>query len=145
MLIDYLTLNYMFAYFWIAIWLSYQLFIYACFDANFRENYFSANFSLIFIFSVWSVWTNVAYSSNASGPANCWSGSRPSGRVSNTYRRNPYRYRSIALSASYTPLHFVLFIMSCCVRFLTDFSRDFDILCTSLLISLYSLCFSLFF
>jgi hypothetical protein len=39
-LIEYLTLNYIFAYFWIAIWLSYQLFIHACFEANFRKNIF---------------------------------------------------------------------------------------------------------
>jgi len=44
MLIDYLTLNYIFAYFWIAIWLLYQLIIYACSEAIFKKNIFSTNF-----------------------------------------------------------------------------------------------------
>jgi hypothetical protein len=43
-LIEYLTLIYIFAYFCNAIWLPYQLIIYACSEANFREKYFSANF-----------------------------------------------------------------------------------------------------
>jgi hypothetical protein len=44
-LIEYLTLIYIFAYFCNAIWLFYQLIIHACFEANFWEKYFSANFS----------------------------------------------------------------------------------------------------
>jgi hypothetical protein len=40
MLIEYLTLIYIFAYFCNAIWLLYQLIIYACSEANFRENIF---------------------------------------------------------------------------------------------------------
>jgi hypothetical protein len=43
-LIEYLTLNYIFVYFWNAIWLFYQLIIHACSEAIFRENIFSANF-----------------------------------------------------------------------------------------------------
>jgi hypothetical protein len=43
--IEYLTLIYIFAYFCNAIWLFYQLIIHACSEANFREKYFSANFS----------------------------------------------------------------------------------------------------
>jgi hypothetical protein len=46
-LIEYLTVNYIFAYFWIAIWLSYQLIIPACSEAIFRENYCFANFPLV--------------------------------------------------------------------------------------------------
>jgi hypothetical protein len=49
-LIEYVTLNYLFAYFWIAISLSYQLFIHVCSEANFNENYFSVNFSSFFTF-----------------------------------------------------------------------------------------------
>jgi hypothetical protein len=44
-LIEYLTLIYIFAYFCNAIWLFYQLIIHACSEANFRKKYFSANFS----------------------------------------------------------------------------------------------------
>jgi len=44
-LIEYLTLIYIFAYFCNAIWLFYHLIIHACSEANFREKYFSANFS----------------------------------------------------------------------------------------------------
>jgi hypothetical protein len=44
-LIEYLTLIYIFAYFCNAIWLFYQLIIHACSEANFREKYFSAHFS----------------------------------------------------------------------------------------------------
>jgi hypothetical protein len=47
MLIEYLTLIYIFAYFCNAIWLFYQLIIHACSEANFWEKYFSANFSLV--------------------------------------------------------------------------------------------------
>jgi hypothetical protein len=44
-LIEYLTLIYIFVYFCNAIWLFYQLIIHVCSEANFREKYFSANFS----------------------------------------------------------------------------------------------------
>jgi hypothetical protein len=47
--------------------------------------------------------------------------------------------------AAHHCIFFSWFIMSCCVRFLADFSRYFGILCVSLLIPLYSLCFPLFF
>jgi hypothetical protein len=43
-LIEYLTLIYIFAYFCNTIQLLYQLIIYAYSEANFREKYFSANF-----------------------------------------------------------------------------------------------------
>jgi hypothetical protein len=43
-LIEYLTLIYIFAYFYNAIWLLYQLIIYVCSEANFKEKYFFANF-----------------------------------------------------------------------------------------------------
>jgi hypothetical protein len=49
-LIEYLTLIYIFAYFCNAIWLFYQLIIHVCSEANFREKYFSANFSSILDF-----------------------------------------------------------------------------------------------
>jgi hypothetical protein len=44
-LIEYLTLIYIFACFCNAILLFYQLIIHACSEANFGEKYFSANFS----------------------------------------------------------------------------------------------------
>jgi len=43
-LIKYLTLIYISAYFCNAIWLFYQLIIHACSEANFREKIFFANF-----------------------------------------------------------------------------------------------------
>jgi len=46
-LIEYLILIHIFAYFWNVIWLPYQLIIYACSEANFREKYFFANFPQI--------------------------------------------------------------------------------------------------
>jgi hypothetical protein len=46
MLIEYLTLTYIFAYFWFAIWLSYQLFIHVCFEANLGKTIISTNFPL---------------------------------------------------------------------------------------------------
>jgi hypothetical protein len=42
-LIEYLTLNYVFPYLWNVIWLLYQLIIHACSEAIFREKYFSAD------------------------------------------------------------------------------------------------------
>jgi hypothetical protein len=45
-----LSINCIFTYFWIAIWLSYQRFIHACSEANFRKNCFSTNFSSVFSF-----------------------------------------------------------------------------------------------
>jgi hypothetical protein len=51
MFIKYLILNYIFAYFLIVIWLSYQLFTYACSKANFRkEKKNSCKFSFVFFF-----------------------------------------------------------------------------------------------
>jgi hypothetical protein len=44
MLIEFLTLNYILAYFWNAIWLLYQLIIHACFEAIFRKKIYSTNF-----------------------------------------------------------------------------------------------------
>jgi len=49
-LIEYLTLIYIFAYFCNAIWLFYQLIIHAYFEANFWEKYFSANFPQVLDF-----------------------------------------------------------------------------------------------
>jgi hypothetical protein len=49
-LIELLTLNYISAYFWNAIWLLYQLIIHACSEANFRENNFTAIFSSVSVF-----------------------------------------------------------------------------------------------
>jgi hypothetical protein len=43
-LIEYLTFNYIFAYFWNDIWLFYQLIIHSCSEAIFRKNILSTNF-----------------------------------------------------------------------------------------------------
>jgi len=49
---------------------SYQLFIHACSEKLFLWNFFSK-----FSFLVWCVRTDLAWSPNACGPANRWSGS----------------------------------------------------------------------
>jgi hypothetical protein len=46
-LIECLTFNYIFVYFWNVIWLDYQFIIHACSEAIFREVYFSTNFHLV--------------------------------------------------------------------------------------------------
>jgi hypothetical protein len=52
-LIEYLTLNYIFAYFLIAIWLSYQLYIHVCSEAICRKKlFFNKFFSDFQLFSV---------------------------------------------------------------------------------------------
>jgi len=68
-LIEYLTLIYIFAYFCDAIWLFYQLIIHACFEANFWGKKNSANFSSSFRFLVWSIQTDLFLSVKCSnGP-----------------------------------------------------------------------------
>jgi hypothetical protein len=52
-LIEYLTIIYIIAYFCNAIWLLYQLIIHACSEANFWEKYFSAYFPQVSDFQVW--------------------------------------------------------------------------------------------
>jgi hypothetical protein len=51
-LIEYLTLIYIFAYFCKAILLFYQLIIHVCFEGNFRKNIFLQIFLQFQIFSV---------------------------------------------------------------------------------------------
>jgi hypothetical protein len=117
-LIEYLTFNYIFTYFWIVIWLSYQLFIHACSEANFRENYFSAIFSEFQLFSVkhpdrlglqsglmWScrllVWQVDHLDALVTHPNSILIGFYP----------------SLSFSAIRTALHFFFLFLSCCVRF----------------------------
>jgi hypothetical protein len=104
------------------------------------KNYFSPNFSLFFSFSVWSVRTDLAYNLNARGLANCKSGCGSSGRVGTTSERDPYRYFFAAyfLNQLHTTAFLLIYHDMLCVS-LTVFSRDFGILCTSLLIPWYSL------
>jgi len=117
-LIKYLTLNYIFANFWNAIWLLYQLLYMRVLKLTLGKIIFLPKFSLIFSILVWSVRMDLAYSPNASGPAYCLSGSVSSRRVCTKSGCDPYRYFSmLSFSASYTPLYFYWFIMSCCVFF----------------------------
>jgi hypothetical protein len=60
-LIEYLTLIYIFAYFCNAIWLLYQLIIHACSGANFWEKYFSAYFPQVSNFQVWRIRTDLFF------------------------------------------------------------------------------------
>jgi len=122
-LIEYLTLNYNFAYFRNVIYLLYQLFIHACCEANFREECFFANFPPISNFqyevSGWTyfcVWTRVAQtfgrlSDTSRHARSCrvltWQW--PSGRI-------PYNFKS-AFSSLALHLSFCsLFLVILCVR-----------------------------
>jgi len=60
-LIEYLTLIYIFAYFCNAIWMFYQLIIHVCFEANFWEKYFSVYFPQVSDFLVWSIRTDLFF------------------------------------------------------------------------------------
>jgi hypothetical protein len=93
-LIEYLTLIYIFAYFCNAIWLLYQLLIHACFEANFWEKYFSVYFPQVSDFQVWSVRMDLFLRPDKLSLKTC-----------------------VSFSAIHTSLHFYWFIMSCCVFF----------------------------
>jgi hypothetical protein len=81
-LIEYLTLIYIFAYFCNVIWLLYQLIIYACLEANFREKYIFCNFFSSFNFLVWSVRTDLFLRPDEISLAvRCPSSSRTNGKV----------------------------------------------------------------
>jgi hypothetical protein len=117
-LIEYLTLNYIFTYFWIAIWLSYQLLIHVCSEANFRKNYFFANFSWFLAFQceaserTWLiVWTQAALLI-ANLVVDC-----SDELVTRSDAILTSIYPSLSFLTSRTPLHFYWFIMSCCVFF----------------------------
>jgi hypothetical protein len=60
-LIEYLTLIYIFAYFCNVIWLLYQLIIHACSEANFWEKYFSPHFPQVSDFQVLSIRTDLFF------------------------------------------------------------------------------------
>jgi hypothetical protein len=91
-LIEYLTLNYIFAYFWIAIWLSYQLFIHACFEANFRKNYFFCKFFLYFQHPVWNVQTDLFLSLDTCGSVDLWFGNLSFRWVCNPFGCEPFAF-----------------------------------------------------
>jgi hypothetical protein len=144
MLIEYWTLNYIFAYVWIAIWLSYQLFIHACSESKFRENYFLQIF-LWFQLPVWNVQTNLFFGPYVRSSINRWSGSVPSGQVSNTSGCKPITFLDsctlkhffldlschvvcvfshiffseiLAFSAYLFSFHCILFVFLCCFKLL---------------------------
>jgi hypothetical protein len=131
-----LTLNYILVYFWNAIWLFYQLFIHACFEANIRKFLFCI-FPSTFQLLVWSVRTDMFLRPDALGSVDLISDSMPSGRVCTMSVRELF-----AFSAKHTLL-FAYSIMLCNVCFLSDWSQVFGILCTSFLIPRYFLWLSL--
>jgi hypothetical protein len=109
-LIEYLTLIYIFAYFCNAIWLLYQLIIHTCSEANFWEKYVSAYFPQVSDFQVWRNRTDLFFVQ--------------------TRAVLPYADLAVAhldmisiglrlasISLTYTSLHFYWFIISCCVFF----------------------------
>jgi hypothetical protein len=133
-----LTLNYILVYFWNAIWLLYQLFIHACSEANIRE--------IIFL--------HISLCSSASSVKRPDEHVLASGRAwlcrsliwQHTIRTSMYHIRKQAFCffCQTQTLLFVCSIMLLCV-FLADFSWDFGILCTFLLIPWYLMCLPLFF
>jgi hypothetical protein len=141
MLIEYLTLIYIFAYFCNAIWLFYQLIIHACSEANFWEKYFFCKFFSSFRFSMWSVQMDLLLHPDEPSLAICWSSS-----WSDTSGQDLYRFKTdvFFFFAIHTSMHFLIYHGMLCV-FLMNFSRDFGICCTSLIIPWSSLCLPLFF
>jgi len=136
-----LTLNYILVYFWNAIWLFYQLIIHACFEANIRKFLFCI-FPSTFQLLVWSVRTDMFLRLDALGSVNLLSNSMPSSMYHVRMRAFCFLYQT------HTHTHTLLFfcsIMLCCVCFLSDWSRDFGILCTSFLIPRYFFWLSLFY
>jgi hypothetical protein len=135
MLIDYLTLNYIFSYFWIAIRLFYQLFIHACSEANFRENYFFCKFSSEFqIFSVKRPdGLALLFGRMQSCRLLIWQVDCPDTLVAHLDTILTGFYPSLSFFAIFTTLHFFYSCHFVCV-FLANFTRDFGILCTFLLI-----------
>jgi hypothetical protein len=128
-----LTLNYILVYFWNAIWLFYQLFTHACSEANVRKFLFCI-FPSAFQLLVWSVRKDMFLRPDALGSVDLLSDSMSSGRVCTTSGCELF-----AFSAKHTHTHthtllFACSIMLCCVCFLSNWSRDFGILCTSFLI-----------
>jgi len=140
-----LTLNYILVYIWNAIWLFYQLFIHACSEANVRNIFFVCIFSSVFLLLVWSIRTDKFLRLDVLGSVDLLSDSMPSRQVCTMSGRELF-----AFSAKHTHTHththttFCLFYHLCCVCFLSDWSRDFGILCTYFLIPRYFLRLSLF-
>jgi hypothetical protein len=135
-----LTLNYILVYFWNAIWLFYQLFILVCSEANVRGFFFLYIFPSVFQLLVWSFRTDMFLHPDALGSVDLLSDSMPSGWVCTTSGRELF-----AFLAKHT--HTLLFVCLSCyvVCFLSDWSWDFGILCTSFLIPRYFLWLSLFY
>jgi hypothetical protein len=121
MLIEYLTFNYIFAYVWIAIWLSYQLFIHACSEANFRKRYFFCKFFLYFHLPVWNVRTDLLLSSNACGSIDLWFGSLSSGWVCTLFGRKLFAF--FAFRIELHVFFYSFLFLSCCV-FLSQISPE---------------------
>jgi len=144
-LIEYLTLIYIFAYFCNTIWLPYQLIIYACSEANFREKYFSANFSPVLDFQCEATGLTYSY---------VWKRAvLPYAVLAVAFRTAKWHVRTRSLQVldlclflchTHISAFLGIYHVMLCV-FLADFSRDFGILCTSLLFPWYLLYLPLFF
>jgi len=103
-------------------------------------------FPSVFQLLVWNVRTNMFLRQDALGSIDLLSDSMPSGRVCITFELELFAF-SAKHTHTHTHTHTLLFaysIMLCCVCFLSDWSQDFDILCTSFLIPRYFLWLSLF-
>jgi hypothetical protein len=108
-LIEYLTLIYIFAYFCNAIWLLYQLIIHTCSEANFWEKKISAYFPQVSDFQVWSIQTDLFFvQTRAVLPYADLAVVHPD-RIS-------IGLRLASLSLPYTHL-FIFIDLSCCVFF----------------------------
>jgi hypothetical protein len=144
-LIEYLTFIYIFAYFFNAIWLFYQLIIHACSEAKFREKYFTTNFSPVSDFQCEAsrrtysyVRTSVVLPYTILAVA-IWT-------VKWHVRTGSLQVKDLCLFLCHTHVFaFLLIYHGMLCVFLVDLSWDFGILYTSLLIQWSSLCLSLFF
>jgi hypothetical protein len=146
-LIEFLNLNYIFAYFWFAIWLSYQLFIHACSKANFRENYYFCKF--VYCFQLFCVIHPNRLGLQSGCMRSCrlpvWQVDHPDALVSRLDEFLTGFYWSLCfLFHTHTSAFLLFYHVLLCV-FLADFSQDFGILCTSFLIPWYLMCLPLFF
>jgi len=106
-----LTLNYILVYFWNAIWLFYQLFIHACFEANVRKKKLCI-FPSVFQLLVWSVRTDMFLCPDVLGSVDLLSDNMPSGRVCTT---SGWELFAFSAKHTHTHTHYFLPVLSCCV------------------------------
>jgi len=125
-LIENLTLNYIFAYFWIAIWLSYQLFMHTYSEANFREK---------IIFLQIFLWFSI-FRCEASGRTWLTGRTQAAMPITNLLVDHPNEFvpRSDASPLYSLPFtqHYIFFLFFSCCVFLSRISHEILAFCTHL-------------